>query len=179
MKTRLMKPRATRIIATRIGARRIAATRLAAVLTVLGCCLVAHAADEPSAAPAGGAAEGAKSPRPRAVPVGAAHPEPADDGAAGKAPEAAPVKFSTTDKWIVAGYNNNELVYTIIVSNEDTRIIHCTALMQGWYFENGKKLPISDRQSTTVFPNQPTQVGNWMDMDQPSGTTYTVKCRPS
>jgi hypothetical protein len=161
----------------------------------LGWCLMVRAADEPASAP-----------RPRAVPVGAAHAETSDDpgahsvgdgarnpGAAARnaadaarnpaeaartAGDAAPVKFSTTDKWVLAGYNNNEIVYTIIVANEDTRILHCTTLMQGWYYENGKKLPISDRQSTTVFPNQPTQVGNWMDMDQQSGATYSVKCRP-
>ncbi len=167
MKRRVMKP----------GAMRLAATRIAVVLTALGCSLVGQAADEPNAAPAIGA-ESAKAPRPRAVPVGTANAESADDAAASKVSDAAPAKFSTTDKWILAGYNNNELVYTIIVSNEDTRIIHCTALMQGWYYENGAKLPISDRQSTTVFPNQPTQLGNWMDMDQPSGTKYTVKCRP-
>jgi len=144
-------------------------------LTGLGGCLLAHAADESPTAPAAAT-------RPRAVPVGSAHAESADDppppAASEVAQTGAPAKFSTTDKWLLAGYNNNELVYTIIVTNEDTRIIHCTALMHGWYYENGVKRPISDRQATTVFPNQPTQIGNWMDMDQQSGATYSVKCRP-
>jgi hypothetical protein len=119
--------------------------------------------------------------RPRAVPVGAAHAV-TDAEEAAAAPAVAigqtPPRFSTAEKWTLAGYNNNEVVYTIIVSNEDTRILHCTTLMTGWYYENGAKLSISDRQSTTVLPDQPTAVGNWMDLDQKSGTTYTVKCRP-
>lgn len=117
--------------------------------------------------------------RPRGVPIGSAKTNVAEDDVAPvQAGDKAAAKFSTTDKWSLAGYNNNEVVYTIIVTNEDTRILHCTTLMNGWYLEDGKKLSISDRQSTTVFPDQPTQVGNWMDMDQASGATYTVKCRP-
>jgi len=88
-------------------------------------------------------------------------------------------KFTTEAKWILAGYNNNEIVYTIIVTSQDSRIIRCTTDMQGFYIDNGEKQSISDRQVTTVFPNQPTQVGNWMDMDEKSGATYTVKCKPA
>lgn len=154
-------------------------------------CLTARAADQaPSVlsgpAPGANVPQTAGAARPRAVPVGSAVAQAAeasaaraaDESAARKAPDGAPAKYTTTDKWILAGYNNNEIVYTIIVANDDTRILHCTALMQGWYYENGKKLPISDRQSATVFPNQPTELGNWMDMDQASGATYSVKCRP-
>jgi len=137
--------------------------------------------------------------RPRAVPVGDAHAKPTGDassaGGANSAGEAnaaaqakpasgddaAPVKFSSSDQWMLAGYNDEEVIYTIIVSNDDTRVIRCTTLMQGWYYEKGKekgqKLPISDRQSTTLFPNKPARVGNWMDMDKASGATYSVKCR--
>ena len=86
-------------------------------------------------------------------------------------------KFVAEDKWILAGYNNNEIVYQVFVTNQDTRIIRCITQIKGTYIENdGKKLSIEDRQITTVFPNQPTQVGNWMDMDQASGATYSVKC---
>ena len=119
--------------------------------------------------------------RPRGVAVGTAQASAGAstvDATSAKESAAPSVKYSTRDQWSLAGYNNNELVYTIIVTNEDTRILHCTTLMSGWYIENGRKLSISDRQSTTVFPDQPTQVGNWMDMDQASGTTYSVKCRP-
>jgi hypothetical protein len=87
-------------------------------------------------------------------------------------------KFTTEAKWILAGYNNNEIVYTIIVTSQDSRIIRCTTDMQGFYFDNGAKETISDRQVTTILPNQPTQVGNWMDMDEKSGATYQVQCKP-
>jgi hypothetical protein len=87
-------------------------------------------------------------------------------------------RFSTDAKWDTAGYNNNEIVYTILLTSHDTRILRCTTLLTGWYFENGKKLSISDRQSSTVFPDQQVQVGNWMGMDEQSGATYSVKCHP-
>jgi hypothetical protein len=173
----------------------------AMLLTGLCWCVLVRAADElpvaasvpgtgsvPAAvpAPAVEVAQTAPPPRPRAVPVGSAQAQAADESAARaadeasarKAPEGVPAKFTASDRWIIAGYNNNEIVYTIIVANDDTRILHCTALMQGWYLDHGKRLPISDRQSATVFPNQPAELGNWMDMDQPSGATYSVKCRP-
>jgi hypothetical protein len=89
-----------------------------------------------------------------------------------------PVKFSSEAKWLTAGYNNNEIVYTVEVTNQDSRILRCTTEVKGFFFEQGKKLDISDRQMTTVFPNQPTRVGTWMDMDQPSGASYSVKCKP-
>ena len=149
----------------------------------IGWCTLVRADDQPvaSAAPTPNASRAADSAdvqsRPRGVPLGIAHPESPDQSAANTTTDAMPAKYSTADRWILAGYNNNEIVYTIIVSNEDTRILHCTALMQGWYFDNGKKLPISDRQSITVFPNEPAHIGNWMDMDQQSGATYSVKCR--
>jgi len=87
-------------------------------------------------------------------------------------------KFISEAKWLLAGYNNNEVVYTILVTNQDSRTIRCTTQVQGFYLQNGQKTSISDRQITTVFPNEPTQVGNWMDLDQPSGATYSVKCHP-
>jgi hypothetical protein len=105
--------------------------------------------------------------------------------APGPAPATAPTsptpgdpKFASEAKWVLAGYNSDEIVYTVFVTNEDPRIIRCTTEVKGFYFENGTKLSISDRQITTVFPNQPTRVGYWMDMDQQSGATYSVKCHP-
>jgi hypothetical protein len=91
-------------------------------------------------------------------------------------PTTDPPKFVSEAKWGVAGYNNNEVYYTIFVTNQDQRILRCTTEIQGVYFLNGEKSAISDRQITTVFPNQPTQVGIWMDMDESSGATYSVKC---
>ena len=94
----------------------------------------------------------------------------AADGAPGAA------SFATDAKWETAGYNNEEIVYTILVTSHDTRIIRCMTELKGSYFENGKKLSVSDRQSSTIFPDQQIQVGNWMGMDQKSGATYSVKC---
>jgi len=95
--------------------------------------------------------------------------EPATDGKP-------PAKFSTDAKWETAGYNNDEIVYTILVTSHDSRIIRCTTALQGSYYENGQKQSVSDRQLSTVFPDQQVQVGNWMGMDQQSGATYSVHC---
>ena len=111
-------------------------------------------------------------PRQAAVAPPAASVTAADEAAnAADAPA-----FITEAKWLLAGYSNNEVVYTIIVTNRDPRIIRCTTEVKGTYVENGQKMSISDRQITTVFPNQPTQVGNWMDLDEQAGATYSVKC---
>ena len=85
-------------------------------------------------------------------------------------------KFTTDAKWETAGYNNDEIVYTILVTSHDSRIIRCTTSLQGSYYENGQKQTVSDRQLSTVFPDQQVQVGNWMGMDQQSGATYSVHC---
>ena len=126
-----------------------------------------------------------RSERPRQVPVGTASAEEARDAvakelAADKKAAAADdtPKFASEAKWELAGYNSDEVVYTVFVTSQDTRIIRCTTEVKGFYFENGTKLTIADRQITTVFPNQPTRVGYWMDMDQPSGASYSVKCHP-
>jgi hypothetical protein len=87
-----------------------------------------------------------------------------------------PAQFTTDAKWETAGYNNDEIVYTILVTSHDSRIIRCTTSLQGSYFENGQKQSVSDRQLSTVFPDQQVQVGNWMGMDQQSGATYAVHC---
>jgi hypothetical protein len=94
------------------------------------------------------------------------------------APSPTDPKFQSEAKWVLAGYNSDEIVYTVFVTNQDSRIIRCTTEVKGFYFENGTKLSIQDRQITTVFPNQPTRVGYWMDMDQQSGASYSVKCHP-
>ena len=123
--------------------------------------------------------------RPRQVAAGTRStdlaPAPAPTPAAATAPTSptpGDPKFASEAKWVLAGYNSDEIVYTVFVTNEDPRIIRCTTEVKGFYFENGTKLSISDRQITTVFPNQPTRVGYWMDMDQQSGASYSVKCHP-
>jgi hypothetical protein len=89
-----------------------------------------------------------------------------------------PARFSSEERWALAGYNNEEVIYTIIITSHDTRIIRCSTLLTGAYYENGIKTTVSDRQSSTVFPDQKVQAGNWIGMDQKSGTTFSVKCHP-
>jgi hypothetical protein len=85
-------------------------------------------------------------------------------------------RFTTEAKWDIAGYNNEEIIYTILVTSHDTRVLRCVTSLQGSYYENGEKQSVSDRQLSTVFPDQQVQVGNWMGMDQQSGATYSVHC---
>ena len=109
-----------------------------------------------------------------AAPIQRVAPETSAVGAVG----ADGPQVSSEAKWEIAGYNNNEIVYTIFLTSHDPRILRCTTVIQGWYLENGEKQQISDRQITTVFPDQPAQVGNWMGLDQQSGATYSVNCHP-
>jgi hypothetical protein len=159
---------------------------------ILLACAMSCAADDapPPAAPPIQSSTPAQSRAMPALPGGVlatrprqAAPAPSTSAASASASPAAadstePVKFSSEAKWLTAGYNNNEIVYTVEVTNQDSRILRCTTEVKGFFFEQGKKLDISDRQMTTVFPNQPTRVGTWMDMDQPSGASYSVKCKP-
>lgn len=122
-------------------------------------------------------AEPAWSPRPQR-----ARPTAPATAAATTSPDKAtsdhPADFTSEETWDVAGYNNDEIIYTIFITNRDSRIIRCTTDVKGFYYENGEKHDVSDRQSTTVFPQQRTQAGNWQGMDKSSGATYSVKCRP-
>jgi hypothetical protein len=130
--------------------------------------------------PADDAAAPRAATRPRQSMPAAPSVDGADYGAAGAragAGAADAPKFVAEAKWGLAGYNNNEVYYTIFVTSQNESVIRCTTEIKGFYFDNGQKLSIADRQMTTVFPNQPTQVGIWMDMDQASGATYSVKCR--
>jgi len=140
------------------------------LMLVLGLCVVSAAstAEEPAAS----------SPAPvNTAPAGAAPISDVSNSDAPPVPDGKPpAKFSTDAKWETAGYNNDEIVYTILVTSHDSRIIRCTTALQGSYYENGQKQPVSDRQLSTVFPDQQVQVGNWMGMDQQSGATYSVHC---
>ena len=89
-----------------------------------------------------------------------------------------PALFASEAKWDLAGYNNDEVIYTIFITSQDPRIIRCTAVLNGFFYENGEKHSVSDRQSTTVFPQQRVQAGNWQGMDKQSGVNYSVKCHP-
>ena len=88
----------------------------------------------------------------------------------------AAARFETAAQWKIAGYNNEEIIYTIVVTSHDSRIIRCNTELKGSYYENGQKLSVADRQLSTVFTDQQVQVGNWMGMDEKSGATYSVKC---
>jgi hypothetical protein len=143
------------------------------LVILAGLCVVSATctADEPAATSASSEA---------AAPTAAA---PITDVSAAKADQPAadgkpPARFTTEAKWDTAGYNNDEIVYTILVTSHDSRIIRCTTSLQGSYYENGAKQSVSDRQLSTVFPDQQVQVGNWMGMDQQSGATYAVHCHP-
>jgi len=140
------------------------------LLILAGLCVVSATctADEPAAAASATSA----------APTAAA---PITDVSATKAGQPSadgkpPARFTTEAKWDTAGYNNDEIVYTILVTSHDSRIIRCTTSLQGSYYENGAKQSVSDRQLSTVFPDQQVQVGNWMGMDQQSGATYAVHC---
>jgi len=89
-----------------------------------------------------------------------------------------PAKFTTEAHWETAGYNNQEIVYTILINSQDSRIIHCSTELHGFYLENGQKVSISDRQNSTIFPGQQGKAGNWLGMDKDSGATYKVTCHP-
>ena len=88
----------------------------------------------------------------------------------------APAQFTTEAHWDTAGYNNQEIVYTILINSQDSRIIHCSTVLQGFYLENGQKVSISDRQNSTIFPGKQGKAGNWLGMDKDSGATYQVTC---
>jgi hypothetical protein len=141
------------------------------LLIFLGLCAVAatSTADEPAANAPAAASAAPITNISKAQETGAAESASPDGGK--------PVaKFTTDAKWETAGYNNDEIVYTILVTSHDSRIIRCTTSLQGSYYENGQKQTVSDRQLSTVFPDQQVQVGNWMGMDQQSGATYSVHC---
>lgn len=85
--------------------------------------------------------------------------------------------YSVDASWVIAGYNDNEVIYSIMITNLDQRIIRCSTLLSGFYLENGTKHAISDRQGVTIFPGKQSAAGRWLGMDQSSGATYKVTCR--
>lgn len=86
-------------------------------------------------------------------------------------------KYSVDASWVIAGYNDDEVIYSIIISNRDQRVIRCNTLLSGFYLDNGSKHAISDRQGVTIFPGKQSSAGRWVGMDQASGATYKVSCR--
>jgi hypothetical protein len=86
-------------------------------------------------------------------------------------------RYRVDASWVIAGYNDNEVIYSIIITNEDPRIIRCSTLLSGFYLDNGAKHAVSDRQGVTIFPGKQSSAGRWVGMDQASGATYKVTCR--
>jgi hypothetical protein len=86
-------------------------------------------------------------------------------------------KYSVDASWVIAGYNDDEVIYSIIITNHDQRVIRCSTLLSGYYLENGVRHAISDRQGVTIFPGKQSSAGRWVGMDQASGATYKVTCR--
>ena len=58
--------------------------------------------------------------------------EGSDKGAAGDGGPAA-ARFETAAQWKIAGYNSEEIIYTIVVTSHDSRIIRCNTELKGSY----------------------------------------------
>jgi len=86
-------------------------------------------------------------------------------------------KYSVDASWVIAGYNDNEVIYSIMITNQEQRIIRCSTQLSGYYLDNGAKHAIADRQGVTIFPGKQSSAGRWVGMDQASGATYKVTCR--
>jgi len=84
--------------------------------------------------------------------------------------------YSVDASWVIAGYNDDEVIYSIIITNQDPRIIRCSTLLTGSYLENGTRHTVSDRQGVTIFPGKQQSAGRWVGMDQTAGATYKVTC---
>jgi hypothetical protein len=92
-------------------------------------------------------------------------------------PATAASQFASQDRWEHAGYNQDEIVYTVFITNHEPNILRCRTEIHGFYFNNGQKGEISDVQVSTVFPDKQVQAGIWSGLDEASGATYKVSCR--
>ena len=86
-------------------------------------------------------------------------------------------QFASQDRWEHAGYNQDEIVYTVFIMNHEPNILRCRTEIHGFYFNNGQKGEISDVQVGTVFPDKQVQAGIWSGLDEASAATYKVSCR--
>ena len=93
------------------------------------------------------------------------------------APAPVTSQFLSQDRWEHAGYNQDEIVYTVFITNHEPNILRCRTEIHGFYFNNGQKGEITDVQVSTVFPDKQVQAGIWSGLDEPSGATYKVSCR--
>ena len=104
-------------------------------------------------------------------------PGPAASAAAPVDNAKEPARFSAEAKWQHAGYNLDEIVYTITITSQDSRILRCRTEIKGFSVDNTKRSVITDLQVSTVFPDQQVQAGTWTGLDEKSGATYTVRCK--
>ena len=86
-------------------------------------------------------------------------------------------QIASLDRWEHAGYNQDEIVYTVFITNHEPNILRCRTEIHGFYFNNGQKGEISDVQVSTVFPDKQVQAGIWSGLDEAAGATYKVSCR--
>jgi hypothetical protein len=116
-------------------------------------------------------------PRPAASSTVSASTAAGSPPASNTSAPATPSPFASEDRWEHAGYNQDEIVYTVFITNHDPNILRCRTEIHGFYFNNGQKGEISDVQVSTVFPDKQVQAGIWSGLDEPSGATYKVTCR--
>lgn len=86
-------------------------------------------------------------------------------------------QYGVESSWVIAGYNDNEIIYSIIITNKAATVIRCTTLLSGYYIDKGSRHAVSDRQSVTLFPGKQSSAGTWVGLDQASGASYKVRCR--
>jgi hypothetical protein len=122
---------------------------------------------------------GADEPAGPASPASAASTASTPSTAASSGASAVTAHFTSSGAWEHAGYNSDEIVYSVFIESQDDRILRCRTHMQGYFVNGGKKVRIEDQQLSTVFPRQRVQAGIWMDMDEASGAVYQVRCRPN
>jgi hypothetical protein len=123
----------------------------------------------------------AATPATAVAPAAPATPAASAPGAAGSTTTAATTpstaQFASLDRWEHAGYNQDEIVYTVFITNHEPNILRCRTEIHGFYFNNGQKGEISDVQVSTVFPDKQVQAGIWSGLDEAAGATYKVSCR--
>lgn len=90
-------------------------------------------------------------------------------------PQPVATSFTTDAQWLHAGYDLGTTVYQIFITSQDAQILRCNTVLHA-HAEAGGEL--SDQQTSTVFPGQRTQVGNWTGLDQDGETHYTTECKP-
>jgi hypothetical protein len=134
--------------------------------SALALCVCAAADDISSSAPAAAAATGSGP-----VPIRRIEDTAQTAGGAGEP------KYSVDASWVIAGYNDDEVIYSIIITNQDASIIRCSTMLSGSYVDNGVRHSVSDRQGVTIFPGKQQSAGRWVGMDQTAGATYKVTCR--